>query len=220
MKKFIIMDVKTSKKGMVYDFAYIICDLRGRIYEEQSLLISDTALVKKNNTLMLSDEILDKNKEDFYLNKILDGQWEITPIEKAVDKFQQSIKKFKIKECYAFDMVFCQSNLNNLFNELLDNLLDEEFFTSGLSLKSIRLLSLQPICSSTNFINWCKKNKKHPKCDIVTLVSYITNNPLYTEEGISVQNCKILLRILQYCKKREMKVINIDDYKKHRVWRY
>lgn len=233
MKKFIVLDVETSRANgvSVYDLGYIVADIQGNIYEQQSLFISDVAIVEKDNTLMLSDEILKshfaRKVKQFYLKGVLKGDWQLVTFKEAFNRFNKSIKQYKVKEIYAYNMGFDFRHLQNTSLGLLGH----EFFPNNLMIKCIWAFASSTICLSRNYFKWCEANGKISECGNIrtnaeTVFGYLNNNPVYEEPHTGLEDCKIELQILQACKKKKKKensAIKADCWKiannKYKAWK-
>lgn len=233
MKKFIVLDVETSRANgiSVYDLGYIVTDIKGNIYEQQSLFISDIALEEKGNTLVLSDEILKSHfahkVKDFYFKGVLKGDWQLVTFKEAFNRFNKSIEQFKIKEVYAYNMGFDYRHLQNTSAGLLGH----EFFPNNLKIKCIWAFASNTICNNRNYFKWCEANNKITECGNIrtnaeTVFGYLNNDPKYVEPHTGLEDCKIELQILQACKKRKRKedsAIKTDCWripnKKYKAWK-
>lgn len=212
MKKFIVLDVETSKgKGAsVYDLGYIITDSRGKIYEKQSLFILDTAMMKKDNSLELTEEIKKSHYaqkvQKYYLDGIMVNYWQAVTFSEAFERFNKSIETYKIKRVYAYNMAFDFRHLNNTCNELLHC----DFFPDNVEIKCIWAYATNTICNNRNYFKWCEENNKvsnkgNVKTNAETVYGYIKNIPMFEEKHTGLEDCYIELEILLACKKKRTK---------------
>lgn len=216
MKKFIVLDTETAptadspKDGNphaecmnVYDLGWIVTDKAGNIYERRSLIISDTFF---NDRLMQSAYYADKRP--IYLDGIGTREWEVVSLHTAYDLFCDTVKRYGVREVWAYNANFDKKALNRTIQDCSEGW-RKWFFPFTVKICDIWDFAGSTICDTNKYVKWCMENdhmseKGNPSTSAETVYRYLTGTD-FQEAHTALQDCEIELAILRAALKRKQK---------------
>lgn len=185
---------------LVYDIGYIVYNLKtGNIVEESQLIISE---IFNNKALM--DTAYYKEKLPKYMELLNNKQVDMVTLQGAMDEIKRVLGIYNINHVYAFNSSFDIKALQftcdfyEVYNPLnIDNLItkvkwhDVQWYIKNL----VNSKNYKAYCEHFNKVT---NSQRFYSVNAETVYSYITKNPNYKEEHISLPDAKIELTILLY----------------------
>ena len=202
MEKFIILDVETANEvpdTLVYDLGYIVADKNGKIYEQKSMVVSDIYTEEKD----LMEKAYYAHKIPLYEKRLKDKSARYVSIFTARKYLHNSIKKYGVKNIYAYNANFDRNALNTT-QRYLSKSKYRYFLPYGINFNCIWHMACQTICNRMDYCLFCLKNgyyteKGNMTTNAETVYKFLTKNQSFEEEHTGLSDVKIELEILQKC---------------------
>lgn len=216
MKKFIVIDTETVQEhktaqpiasaSLVYDCGFIVADKNGGVYDKYSFANSDF-IASKN--LMRGAYYYDKLEQ--YYNSLggVNSSWYLADTATIIDTLNSVIKKYNIKDIYAYNCRFDRAALNyTVFHQ--SNNLRRYALPTSCRWFDIWDFASKCITNTKRYVKWCIKHnelthKGNPKTSAETVYRYLTGDTNFTEQHTALSDSEIELTILLQCFKRKAK---------------
>lgn len=216
-KYYLILDTETTgniNKPLCYDIGLVIIDRAGKIYEQKSFIVKD---IFDNKNLM--DSAYYYSKIPFYEKSIKQNIMYKTKLITIKQNIETLLKKYNIKEVYAYNCNFDKRALQNTNNVILKDLYG--FFFREMQYYCIWHMACQVLCNNRNYKNYCinnnfVSNKGNIQTSAEVVYRYITKNDNFIEEHTALADSKIEALILQAIWKKHKKV---DKSINNHCWR-
>lgn len=203
-KKYImVFDVETTNNimeskfndGLVYDIGYAIVDKQNNEYVAKSYVISD--IFDNEKELMKSAYYVKKLPK--YYKELENGTRQRKTIFQVRREVNEMIKKYNIKEVYAYNANFDITTLNNTCRYVSKSLV-RYFFPYGVNVCCIWNIACQTLGTQKTFL---KQNVCNEKGNLLTsaerMFAYISNNKDFQEEHTGLEDTRIESAILNKC---------------------
>lgn len=196
-KKIIILDVETNNNQQVFDIGLVVGDLYNHIYQQEQYIIKE----------VFNEKLFWEKKRPEYEQVIKDSNHpaKLVTAQQAFAKIENIIKKYDIKEVYAYNASFDATALDNLAREF--NCYNP---INDLEINCLWLWSAITILQQKTFKKWALKNnclteKGHFKTSAETVYSYIINKAEFEEVHRGLEDCLIEYQIFLDCYKQRKK---------------
>ncbi len=202
-KKIAVFDTETLgvTEPRVYDFGLVIADFKGNVYFKKKFIVKEVYSNKKMQTAFYSCK-MPKYDEQIANGVFVGAFWEIA---RSVN---QILKDFNVKTLGAFNIGFDERALAFSVREYE---FMKEFFNRYHQYDRIDIWTIACVHIGTKpeYHDFCIEHGFYTKAKNIitnaeTFYAFITNNPHYEEEHMSVEDCEIEYAILMYVLK-EMK---------------
>ena len=197
-KKICILDTETLSitEPRIYDFGMLIADLKGNILFKKQFVVDEVISSKKMQTA-------------FYSSKLPEYERRIKENLLTVDKFwnvskqvNEVLNDFNVKTLGAYNLPFDDRAMT--FSTRQYKFLDE-FISKPHQFDRVDLwtVACRYIASMPEYWKFCVENGFYSKAKNLTtnaevMYAFITNNPSYKEEHISIDDCIIEYEILNF----------------------
>lgn len=205
MRKFLILDTETApvvkrsendvrpEDMRVYDLGYIVADKTGMIYEEQSIVVTDTFY---NDKLMNSAYYAEKLPQ---YHAGIGSLWKPMSFLSAYKQLKGTIREYGIKDIWAYNVNFDRRSLNATIDDY-SNGFQPWFFPYGVNFRDIWDLAGHTICNTQKYVLWCIENgfvseKGNPQTSAEVVFRYLSDDKEFIEEHTALSDCRIELSI-------------------------
>lgn len=211
---YLIFDTETTngymKEGrpclddsLVYDLGYAIANEKGDILLARSYVIAEIFLDKE-----LMESAFFKDKIPSYWEDIKNGRRSLISFFRARKILREDMKKFDCVALSAHNSSFDIRALNNT-TRLLTGSRARFFFPYSWEILDTLKMSRDSICSSSEYIDYCKKNgflTKHRRPQVRAtaeiLYRYLSRNTDFIESHTGLEDVLIEKEILIECLKK------------------
>lgn len=205
-KYFIVMDTETTGSTafpIAYNWGWIVCDKKGRIYKKRSFLIRELWIDNFN----MVKQCFYKDKLPLYFMEVANGETKIEPLEKILEIFTKDFQKYNKPMIGAYNMAFDDRAIKNTFNFCdipFKGLKKDKIFC-------IMNLAEQVLMNRPTYFLFGKKNslfteKGNLKTSAEACYKYLKNNNDFVEKHMALQDCEIETVILTACFKQKKKM--------------
>jgi hypothetical protein len=200
----IVLDVETTgdvNNALVYDLGYIVCDLKGNVYEKRSYVIND--IFFKEEEKMRSAYYVDKLPQ--YYKGLADKKWEKIDFIDMWKEFNEIVEKYGVTSVCAYNCDFDKRALNNTM-KYLSNGFKTWFFPYGLEFECIWSQFCQTYANTIKYIKWAiENNQVSPSGNVKTnaecAYNYLMGRTDFEECHTGLEDVKIELFIMLKCLK-------------------
>lgn len=204
---YLILDTETANglyKPLCYDIGFTIIDRKGKVYERRSFIVKE---IFDDTKLMSTAYYADK--VPMYEREIERKRYYKMKLSTIKQKVESLLKKYNIKEMYAYNCGFDKRALKNTNDRLLNDLYG--FFFRDIIYNCIWNMACQVICNNRNYRKFCKDNnyissKGFVKTSAEVVYRYITKNIGFMESHTGLADSEIESKILQEIWKKHKKV--------------
>lgn len=201
MKNVLLIDYEGSSKTKPYNMGLIVYNRQKGVILERNFVMID--VINKNTP----------NYKRFFAN-VTDIQIDITWTFKVKWQLLEIVKKYNIKEIWAFNKSYDKSATERLFEVKNINQIPE--------LKDVTWYDIQTAIFYTKlltkkYIRFCNDNelytnRQHISTSAETIYKYLTNNPNFIESHNGLDDCRIELEILKIATKTKKKIKYNNNY--------
>ena len=209
-KYYLVLDTETANdvqiSPLVYDIGFAICDRKGKIYYEKSYICKDI-FYSDNKALMASPYYACKLPQ--YHIGIANKQWQVATIWEIRREIIRVMKKYGIKEIYAYNVGFDSKALNQSIRYISKSFM-RWFFPYGTQFKCIWHMATQLLMARPSYIhraianNWIS-DAGNIYTNAEKCYSYIVGNTNFEEDHTGLSDVKIEIAILVYCLRQHKK---------------
>lgn len=208
-KKYLVLDVETANSmddPLVYDIGFAIADNTGKIYEEQSFIISD--VFSEMEEIMKTAYYA--KKIPLYKERILKGESKVVSFMYARSFILNLMKKYNCKTVMAYNANFDTKALNVTLRYLTRSA-KRWFFPYGTEINCIWNMACQVLYTQKKFAKEAVNNKwystsKNLKTSAEIGKNYISNTTDFEEEHTGLSDVKIEIEIFVKCVKQHKKM--------------
>lgn len=208
-KKYLVLDVETANSmddPLVYDIGFAIADNTGKIYEEQSFIISDVFSEMKD----IMKTAYYAKKIPLYKKRILKGESKVVNFMYARSFILNLMKKYNCKTVMAYNANFDTKALNITLRYLTKSV-KRWFFPYGIEVNCIWNMACQVLYTQKKFAKEAVNNKwystsKNLKTSAEIGKNYISNTTDFEEEHTGLSDVKIETEIFVKCVKQHKKM--------------
>ncbi len=205
----LVLDIETAntlEQGLAYDIGFAVADRKGNIYETRSLMIAE--MFYNENELMQSAYYA--KKLPHYWKELLDGEREMVSILTARRIIYKVMKKYKIKDVFAYNANFDTTNLNWTLRYLTKSKY-RWFFPYGTKYHCIWNMACQTILLQKNFYKFVIDNalvsaNGNISTSAETAYQYITKDCGFNEAHTGLQDVLIETEIMAKCFAQHKKI--------------
>ncbi len=210
-KKYVlVLDTETTNNiftqkendGLVYDLGFGVYDKQGNEYESYSLVITDIF----DNEKQLMETAYYHEKLPQYYEELESGIRQRKSIFQAKKLVREVMRKYNIKEVYAYNMSFDYNTLNNTLRYVSKSKI-RYFFPFGTQVCCIWHMACQVLATQKTFL---KENVVNAKGNYITnaerLYHYITKDYDFKEKHTGLEDVRIESKILTHCFKQHKKM--------------
>ena len=209
-KKMLVFDIETAEtteNAIAYDIGFAVVDKKGNIYEEHSYLAYE--IFCEEPDLMSSAYYSVKIPE--YKQGVREGKHEIRRFMTVWKILREVLKKYNIKEVYAYNASFDLNGLNRTLRWLSGSKY-RYFFPYGTKVFCIWHMACQVLYTQKAFIRMAVANgwiseKGNIQTSAEVGYRYMTGNTDFEEEHKGLDDVRIETAILVRCL-RQHKAIN------------
>lgn len=210
MKKnfYLVLDTETAnsvEQPLPYDIGFAVIDKQGNFYEKHSFVIADVYCGHKElmQTAYYSEKI------PMYEKDLKEGKRKLVSLFTAKKTLEQVIKKYNIKEFYAYNALFDKKALNNDLRYITKSKY-RWFLPYGVEVKCIMAIACQLLMLRPSYVKFCLKNnllteKGNISTSAETCYKYITKNCDFVESHTGLEDVEIEAEILTYCFRQHKK---------------
>jgi hypothetical protein len=217
-KFYCVLDTETAnsvEQPLPYDLGFAIIDKQGKVYESYSFVIADIYCGHKD--LMKSAYYAEKIPN--YEADLKDGKRKLVALKTAQRTFEKALKKYNIKEVYAYNAIFDKKALNNDIRYITKSKY-RWFFPYGIEIKCIMSIACDLLMCRPSYIKFCLENellteKGNISTTAETCYKYITKSLDFEEKHTGLEDVLIESEILAYCFRQKKK---IDGTPKANCW--
>ena len=207
-EKIIVLDVETAgslESPLVYDLGFIITNKEGKIFEKYQFIISD---IFDNSDLMKTAYYY--NKLPKYLQGLEDKKMHKVSFAMAYATMQHLIKKYNIKNVFAYNAYFDSNALNNTIRTLTKGQ-KKYFFPYGTQINCIWNMACQVLYTQKTFYKEAIKNgwfteNGNLKTSAEIGFRYISGLNEFDEEHMGLQDVLIETMIMTRCFRQNKKM--------------
>lgn len=207
-EKIIVLDVETAGSlgsPLVYDLGFIITNKEGKIFEKYQFIISD---IFDNSDLMKTAYYY--NKLPKYLQGLEDKKMHKVSFAMAYATMQHLIKKYNIKNVFAYNAYFDSNALNNTIRTLTEGQ-KKYFFPYGTQINCIWNMACQVLYTQKTFYKEAIKNgwfteNGNLKTSAEIGFRYISGLNEFDEEHMGLQDALIETMIMTRCFRQNKKM--------------
>lgn len=209
-KRIMILDIETTIKEQVFDVGVLIGDLHGNITERKQWILREG----------FAQKLFWEKKRIEYLEILADRNNTITDFvfsNEMLAELGEMIKKYRIKEVYAYNAMFDTRHLAKLAEKL-----EVENPLATTENECLWTWACQTLFQQKKFQKWALDNPKialtekgNFKTSAEIAYAYITNNPQFEEVHRSIEDTEIEYEI--FLKLRNLKQIRFKGLS-HNPW--
>lgn len=220
-----------TKKPLIYDLAWLICDRSGYVYKRVNLIIAEVFFNER-----LFNTAYYAHKRPIYLQAIANNEFQIVTFDKAIEMLVADMQSVSYSCAYnaMFDfkkaIPFTQKYLHNHNNKFYYNMQKESIYNTIENKKvTTKILTFtkavfeingfefpiidiwyeccEKLLNCDKYKKWCLKNnavgKRYFKTDAEMSTRYITGNTEFEESHTALKDCEIEKDILVKCINRK-----------------
>lgn len=220
-----------TKKPLIYDLAWLICDRSGYVYKRVNLIIAEIFFNEQ-----LFNTAYYKDKKPIYLQAIANNKFQIVTFDKALEMLIADMQTVTYSCAYnaMFDfkraIPFTQRYLHNRDSKFYYNIQKESIYNTIENKKSnyknpdftkavleingfefpiidIWYEACEKLLNCDKYKNWCIQNKaigkRYFKTDAENATRYLLNNLEFNESHTALKDCEIEKDILVKCINRK-----------------
>ena len=187
--------------SLVYDLGLAIIDKHGTVYEQESLIISDTYYGMKD--LMKSCYYAEKLPR--YDEEIEQGVRQVVSYYMAQKIVKALMAKYETNIVIAHNAGFDNRATNNTQRYLTKSKY-RYFFPYGTEIWDTLKMANDTICKQKTYIRWCERNgymtnhsKPRPRATAEILYRYISGNEDFIESHTGLEDVMIEKEIFAHC---------------------
>jgi hypothetical protein len=187
--------------SLVYDLGLAIIDKHGTVYEQASLVISDTYYGMKD--LMKSCYYAEKLPR--YDEEIKQGQRQVVSYYMAQKMVKALMEKYETNIVIAHNAGFDNRATNNTQRYLTKSKY-RYFFPYGTEIWDTLKMANDTICKQKTYIRWCEKNgymtnhaTPRPRATAEILYRYISGEDNFIESHTGLEDVMIEKEIFAHC---------------------
>lgn len=199
-EKFIVLDCEGMSGKIPYNIGFIVADRYGKIYKKHSFALPENIYINITQSAKIGQavEMTAKNVQDIlkdFSKPRLKRKYKAESNNYVVNFILKTIKKYKIKKIYAYNITFDKTCLKNLFSDRFEELE-----------KVVEFIDIIPIILRTKlltkrYVEFCIKNnflteKGYIQTKAETVHRYLTNNLTFEEEHTGLSDVLIEYQIL------------------------
>lgn len=204
-----VVDVETSNSledACVYDLGIAICDKRGRIYEEYSLVISDIFYGEKE--MMNTAYYVEKLPQ--YHKQIWSKERTVVTFFEAKQLVRTLCREYDIASVYAYNASFDRAALNTTQRWLTSSKY-RYFFPYGVEVKCIWHMACQVFGTRKTFIQWAIENgfvssSGNIQTSAEIMYRYLTQDVNFVESHTGLEDVHIECAIMARCEAAKRKM--------------
>ena len=208
-KLYLVLDVETAnttEDALVYDLGFVVCDKKGTIYEQKSLIVSD--IFYGESDLMNSAYYAEKIPQ--YAEGIKTRTFQVVSFYTAKKIIAETIRKYNISAVCAYNANFDTKALNTTERWLTKSKY-RFFLPYGIEIFCIWSMACQTLCMQKAFIRFCFENgfvspSGNVKTSAETVYAYITQNPTFDESHTGLADVLIETKIMAKCFRQHKKM--------------
>ena len=190
----------------VYDIGYQVADKRGNVYLERSFVNADIFLNEK--VAMTSSYYAEKIPK--YWEDIKAGKRILASFYNIRKQILADMKKYNIKEVYAYNMRFDYNTLNNTQRWLTKSAY-RYYFPYGTKICDIMKMANDVVKNTPSYQRFCEENNFFTKNGRVqmkaeTVYRYILQDTDFVESHTGLEDVKIETVIMAYCFRKHKKM--------------
>ena len=218
-KKYIlVIDIETANildDAIAYDIGFAVADKKGHIYEKHSYMVSELFFDYKD----LLNTAYYKEKIPQYWEDYKNGKRTIASILTIKKVVCEVVKRYKIKDVYAYNAFFDKTGLNRTIRYLTKSRA-RFFFPFGMNYHCIWHIACQTLFQQKTFFKIALLNEWVSKNDNVRTSAeiaqrYITKDYNFEEKHTGLEDVEIETQILAKCYSQHKKV---DTSIKRNCW--
>jgi hypothetical protein len=200
---YMVIDTETvngvKEDPFMYDLGLAICDKRGRIYEERSLVIADIYCNEKE--LMKSAYYAEKLPK--YEKALATGERELVSIFTAKRIVADLCKKYNVKAITAHNACFDERATRQTIRYVTKSKM-RYFLPYGIPLYDTMKMAQDTICKQKSYERFVDKNNLRTKSGRIpsnaqALYCYMADDPTFVEEHQGLDDVRIEVQILARC---------------------
>lgn len=199
-----ILDVEGMSGKRPYNIGYLIGDGKGNIYHENSIALPQTIWENLANCAH-AREMTHKNIEEILADFGAEDErkYNYLSITDFIETFLEALRRFKVKEIWAYNCSFDKSEITNLFGDI--PMPDVEWCDIWSAVTYSR-------CMTQKYIDFCLENgfvteKGNIKTSAEVVYAYMTKNPTFCEEHTGLADCYIEYELFQWAKSSKQKMV-------------
>lgn len=210
MKKnfYLVLDTETAntvEQPLPYDLGFAVIDKQGNFYEKFSFVIADVYCGHRD--LMKSAYYAEKLPQ--YEEDLRNGKRKLVSLFTAKKTLAEIIKKYDIKEFYAYNALFDKKALNNDLRYITKSAY-RWFLPYGVEVKCIMAIACELLMLRPSYIKFCLENgllteKGNISTTAETCYKYITKDCNFIESHTGLEDVEIEAEILTYCFRQHKK---------------
>ena len=194
--------------SLVYDLGLAIIDKHGTVYEQESLVISDTYYGMKD--LMKSCYYAEKLPR--YNEEIEQGQRQVVSYYMAREIVKALMEKYDTNIVIAHNAGFDNRATNNTQRYLTKSKY-RYFFPYGTEIWDTLKMATDTICKQKTYVAWCERNGymtnhnvPRPRATAEILYRYISGNEDFIESHTGLEDVMIEKEIFAHCMRQHKKM--------------
>ena len=189
-----ITDRNAPNDGLCYDVGYGVYDKQGNEHVAKSYAVSEIFFDKD-----LMDSAYYKDKLPKYYEELKKGTRQVKNICAIRKEIKEVVKKYDIKEIYAYNASFDNTTLNNTIR-LVTGSMARYFFPFGTEFCDIWHIACQVLGLQKTF-QWenIRNEKGNLKTSAERMFAYMSNDENFEEEHIGLADVRIEAQILARC---------------------
>ena len=187
--------------SLVYDLGLAIIDKHGNVYEQESLVISDTYYGMTD----LMQSCYYKEKLPRYDEEIEQGTRQVVSYYMAQKIVKALMEKYDTNIVIAHNAGFDNRATNNTQRYLTKSKY-RYFFPYGTEIWDTLKMAMDTICKQKTYIAWCERNgymtnhsKPRPRATAEILYRYISGNEDFVESHTGLEDVMIEKEIFAHC---------------------
>ena len=199
--RFIVLDTETTNgldDPMMYDLGFLVCDLRGDVYEQHSLVISDTF---NDAEMMASAFYIDKMPQ--YRKDLQNGDRRMVSLYEAKRLLENVAKRHHVSIIVAHNAYFDYRS-TNYTQRYLTKSKYRYFLPYGCELWDSLKMARATFKDDAAYTNFCQENnfltdKGKPKLTAEVIYRYLFHDKDFIESHTGLEDCLIEKEIFTYC---------------------
>lgn len=209
-KYILVVDVETANSlddALVYDIGFIVADLHGNILEKASYAIHEIFTLRPE--LMASAYYAEKVPA--YFKEIQSGERVLVDFYTARRAMLDFMKKYNIKEVYAYNASFDARALNTTFRYLTKSKF-RWFFPYGTKMKCIWSMACDTILQQKTYKKlalenaWFTASGRYFLSNAETAFRYMTGEHTFEEQHKGLDDVLIEYQIMLHARRQKKKM--------------